>query len=60
MEAKSYDDINTAHFLCDHDNKGGKGHAAHSQNCKELHKALEVVAVSGDVLLDLDLCVGII
>ena len=54
-----YDDINTAHLLGDHDGEGGKGRPAHSWNCKELHKALEVVAVSDDVLLNLDLGVDV-
>jgi hypothetical protein len=60
VEAMPYDDINTAHLLCDHGSEGGKGRAACSWNCKELHKALEVVAISDDVLLDLDLCVDVI
>lgn len=59
VEAKPYDDINTAHLLGDHDGEGSKARPAHSWNCKELHKALEVVAVSDDVLLNLDLCADV-
>ena len=56
----TYNDINTAHLLSNHDSPRCQSRTTDSRDGEELAKALEVVGITDDVRLDFDLGIDVV
>lgn len=56
----TYDDVDAAHLLGDHDCEGGESGSSDSRDLEQFHETLDVCCVTNHILLDLNLCIDVI